>query len=275
MSVPAAETLPTPPAAHHADIKGAPVFFMHIAKTAGSYLNTVLTEALGQNRVATHVEHRLGGAADLTAMLAEKRQIISGHVMNGLWNEIAAGVAQDFRKVTIVREPIAHLASHLLWLDHYNQPEHRADYLLLDEAHQRVVDRIGTIDVTDIGHLDHYLTHLNPTETRLFDNCQSRYFLAAGRRDPGLTRALSLADVRRLRPALETFDLILSQDDLSAGLAKLGALLGVALAPLSGRINEGRAVRRIDTTAPLVRQVLSRRTLVDQWLWRQVQGAGQ
>ena len=253
-------------------LEGAPVFFMHIAKTAGSYLNAVLTEALGPSQVATHVEHRLGSASDLSAMLDGGCRLISGHVMNGLWNDIAGGVGTGFRKITILREPIAHLASHLLWLDHYNQPEHRTDYMLLDEAHQRVVDRIGAVDLNDIGHLDHYLTNLNPTEIRLFDNCQSRYFLAAGRRDPSLTRPLSLADVRGLHGAIDEFDLILSQNRMEAGLAALSDLLNVKLAPLPDRVNEGRATRVIDTSGVLVRQVLSRRTLVDQWLWRQVQG---
>ena len=119
MTAPDAETLaPVAPQTFPA-LQGSPVFFMHIAKTAGSYLNAVLTDALGETQVATHVEHRLGGAADLAEMLANGRRVISGHVMNCLWEQITAGSPQTFRKVSIVREPIAHLASHLLWLDHY------------------------------------------------------------------------------------------------------------------------------------------------------------
>lgn len=273
MSAAELDTLPPCDLTEFPAMQGPPVFFMHIAKTAGSYLNAVLTEALGETQIATHVEHRLGGAADLAELLDRGCRVISGHVMHGLWEDIAAGAPQRFRKVTIVREPIAHLASHLLWLDHYNLPEHRDDYRLLDEAHQRVVDRIGAVDLTDIGHLDHYLTHLNPTEVRLFDNCQSRYFLAAGRRDPVLTRALSLTDARALGRALDRFDLILSQDRMAEGLSALSEMIGVTLTPLEQRVNEGRSTRRIDTDAPLVRQVLSCRTLVDQWLWRRVQGA--
>lgn len=249
-------------------LQGAPVFFMHIAKTAGSYLNTVLTDALGPDQVATHVEHRLGSAADLKTMLEAGQRVISGHVMNGLWEMIASGVATPFRKVTILREPVAHLASHILWLDHYNQPDHRDDYRRLDEGHQRVVDRIGAVDVTDVGHLDHFLTTLNPIETRLFDNCQSRYFLGADRRDPTVTRPLSLADARALRGAAEGFDLILCQDRLDTDLEALSDLLGVPLPAPEARINEGRATRVIDIANPIVRQIMSRRTLVDQWLWR-------
>ena len=65
-------------------IAGPPIFFMHIAKTAGSYLNRVLEAALGTRQVETHVEHRLGGAEDLRAMLSSGRSVISGHVMKAV-----------------------------------------------------------------------------------------------------------------------------------------------------------------------------------------------
>ncbi len=251
-------------------VTGSPIFFMHIAKTAGSYLNATLEEALGADQIATHVEHRMGAAADLRGLLSCGRTVISGHVMNGLWETIAAGVETRFRKVTILREPVAHLASHLLWLDHYNRPEFRRDYALLDEAHQRVADRIGAVDLTDIGHLDHYLATLGPVEKRLFDNCQSRYFIGAGHRDPRMTGVLTLADVRQLRVAAKGFDLILCQDRMAEGLAALGNLIGVPLVPLERRVNEAKSARTIDIANPLVRQVLSCRTLLDQWLWRWV-----
>ncbi len=247
-----------------------PLFFMHIAKTAGSYLNAVLRDALGASAVALHIEHWLGNTGDLKQRLGEGRRVFSGHVMNGLWEDISTPLDTAFRKITILREPHEHLASHLHWLDQYNRPEMRAGYRALDEAHQRVVDRISTVDLTDIGQLDAYLTSLEATEMRLFDNCQSRYFLETGRRGIDGTRALSLVEARTVRAVLNSFDLVLRQDRLREDVARLSDLLRVTLHAPSKRINEARSGRRIDTSNPIVRAILSKRTLLDQWVWREV-----
>ena len=250
--------------------EGAPVFFMHIAKTAGSYVNSVLEDALGSSSVALHVEHWLGNTADLARRLNAGTRLFSGHVMNGLWDDISGPLNTPFRKVTILREPHEHLASHLQWLDHYNRPDMRAGYRALDEAHQRVVDRIATVDLTDAGQLDCYLTSLGATEVRLFDNCQSRYFLETGRRGVEGVQPLTLASAKSLRIALKSFDLVLRQDRLDEDVKRLGDLLGVPLHPPARRINAGRSLRRVDTKSPVVRAILSKRTLLDQWLWREV-----
>ena len=247
-----------------------PVFFMHIAKTAGSYINEVLQTALGDGQIATHVETHIGSSADLGAALKRGTRVFSGHVMNGLWEDIAGPTRVAFRKITLLRDPVDHLASHLLWLDHYNRPEKRREYKQLDEAHQRVSDRIAAIDLTDVGQLDAYLTGISGQEVRLFDNCQARYFLMSGRRDMASIRPLSLADAKALRIAASDFDAIGFQDRLREDIPRLGKATGLELVFTDRRVNPAQSIRRIDTSNPLVRQVLSKRTLVDQWLWRHV-----
>ena len=246
----------------------APVFFMHIAKTAGSYFNDILLEKLGPMRVRTHIELSIGGSAELRAALDEGVEVFSGHVMNGLWKGISGPVGRPFRKITIVREPIAHLASHLQWLDHYNRPDKKRDYLALDEAHRRVVDRVGAIDLGSPAHLDRFLTEMSPTEVRLFDNCQARYFLASGRRDLDSHRPLSLDDARALGREVAGFDAIARQDRLDMDIPRLGRAMGLRLTYVDRRVNTAGSERRVDTANPLVRQVLGKRTLLDQWLWR-------
>ncbi|MEM9969772.1 MAG: hypothetical protein AAF762_01550 [Pseudomonadota bacterium] len=245
-----------------------PIFFMHIAKTAGSYLNARFADALGEDSVAPHIENRVGEAAKVKEMLDAGVRVFSGHVMYEAWKMIAGPHAGRFRKVTILRDPIEHLVSHLLWLDHYNLPEFRSEYRHLDEAHRRVVDEIGSIDLTDVGALDGYLTGLSGTAMRLFDNCQSRYFTTPGRRTMDAIRPMTLADRFAVAGAARDFDAVIFQDDLEAGLIELSGIVGVPLQHSDTRVNSGRASRKIDTSSPLVRQILGRRTLLDQWLWR-------
>lgn len=260
-----------------ADRKGAveaPVFFMHIAKTAGSYVNSLLVDAIGADRVLTHIELNIGNSVQLQNALDRGVTVFSGHVMHGLWEAIAAPIETRFRKISVVRDPIEHLASHILWLDHYNRSDQRRDYLALDEAHRRVADRVGAIDVSDVGQLDQFLTEMSPTEVRLFDNCQSRYFLMPGRRELETHRPLSLADAKALGRAVGKFDIVARQDRLEADIPQIGRKIGVQLSYMDRRVNPAKSERRIETSNPLVRQVLGKRTILDQWLWRYV-GMGQ
>ena len=245
-----------------------PVFFMHIAKTAGSYLNVLLENAVGSEQMATHIEARIGSSADLLKAHDAGTRVFSGHVMQGLWQDIAVPTGLQFRTFTLLRDPIEHLASHLLWLDHYNRPEKRRDYTQLDEVHRRISDRIAAIDLTDVGQLDAYLTNLAGHEIRLFDNCQARYFLMSGRRDMEAIRPMSLADARALRGAAAQFDAIGFQDRLKEDIPRIGKVLGVSMNYVEKRVNPAQSARTIDTSNPLVRQILGKRTIVDQWLWR-------
>jgi len=245
-----------------------PVFFMHIAKTAGSFVNVLLQNAIGAPHVATHIESKIGSSADLLRAYSSGVQVFSGHVMQGLWHDIAAPTELGFKKFTLLRDPIEHLASHLLWLDHYNRPEKRKEYVQLDESHRRISDRIAAIDLTDVGQLDAYLTGLSGHEVRLFDNCQARYFLMSGRRDMDAIRPMSLADAKALRQAAAQFDAIGFQDRLEEDVPRLGKAIGIELKYLKKRVNPAQSARKIDTTNPLVRQILGKRTIVDQWLWR-------
>ncbi len=247
-----------------------PIFFMHIAKTAGSYLNRRFEVLLGPQYCATHIELSIGNRTDLKAALDRGVTFFSGHVMLGLWNDIAGDLAPKFQMATILRDPIEHLASHIQWLDHYNRPDKRREYLALDEAHRRVVDKIGASDIGEIGQLDDFLTNLSGIETRLFDNCQARYFLMSGQRDVVSQRALSLGDRRHVSAALKRFDYVIRQDDLKNGLALLSKGTGIDLSFSDTRINAAKSLRKIDTSNLIVRQILGKRTLLDQWLWRRV-----
>ena len=245
-----------------------PVFFMHIAKTAGSYFNEVLKSALGSELLKVHCEFSIGSSDDLRKALDRGVRVFSGHVMNPLWNEMAGPLRVSFRKVTLLRDPIDHLASHLLWLEHYTRANMRKHYRDLDRAHQIVADRLAAIDLTDVGQLDDYLTNLSGLELRLFDNCQARYFLMQGRRDVNSYKPLSLADAKALSRAIKDFDAIGFQDNLVRDVPRLGQAIGIDLEYVEKRVNTAGSTSRIDTTNPVVRQVLSKRTILDQWLWR-------
>ena len=51
-----------------------PIFFMHIAKTAGSYINERFASALGADTIQTHIEQSIGNTSDLSAALSEDKR---------------------------------------------------------------------------------------------------------------------------------------------------------------------------------------------------------
>lgn len=250
-----------------------PIFFMHIAKTAGSYVNRLFHDALGATRAVEHIEMRLPNSDAVAKAVTDGAGFLSGHVYLRLWHELAKSCGADFLRLTVIRDPVEHLASHILWLDHYNLPEKRAEYLRLSEAHQRLVDLIGRVNFADMGMLDAFLTHLPAAGVQLLDNCQARYFVCG----PGSATAhhdpLTLAHSDEIGRALRTFDLVIRQDRMEEGIARINALTGLTLAPVSERVNSAKSLRRIDTDNPVVRGIFSKRTLVDQWLWRTVSAA--
>lgn len=262
------------PMFHIENIPSRPVFFMHIAKTAGSYLNSLFKSSLGSPSVETHIEGKIGGSKALKEALDRGVSVFSGHVMYGLWKEIERPSACRFTKITIVRDPIEHLASHIQWLDHYNLPEMRSAYQALDESHQRIVDRIGAIDLSNISQIDRYLTNLGADEIRLFDNCQTRYFVTSGRKTMDAVRPLSLADCQSLRRAMSDFDVIARQSNLESDIVRIASCTGLHLKFSDVRVNSAKSERRIETRNPVMRQVLGKRTLVDQWLWRELENEG-
>lgn len=249
------------------------IFFMHIAKTAGSYVNHLFRETLGEDRTVEHIEMRLGSAEAVRQAVDERGiDFVSGHVYLRLWNELARSTARELLRMTVIREPIEHLASHILWLDHYNLPEKRAEYGRLSEAHQRLVDLIGRVDFADMGALDDFLTHLPAVGVQLLDNCQTRYFVCG----PGAATAhhdpLTLAHADEIGRAARGFDLVIRQDRMEEGIARINALTGLTLTHSAERVNAAKSARRIDTQNPVVRAIFGKRTLVDQWLWRNAAG---
>lgn len=79
------------------------IFFMHIGKTAGSYVNDIFVRSLGAEMCAEHCEQFLHDPA-LFRRTIEGKRFVSGHIYYHDWMRLMADVDQQFRKVTFVRD---------------------------------------------------------------------------------------------------------------------------------------------------------------------------
>lgn len=118
------------------------IFFMHIAKTAGSYINHLFENSLGPDKVIVHGEVKIRNRENFCRLVESGVEFFSGHIYYRLWLEFAKDTPDQFKMITVLRDPIEHLASHILWLDHYNLPEKRRD--IRDCVNRRAVSSISS-----------------------------------------------------------------------------------------------------------------------------------
>lgn len=240
-------------------------FFMHIAKTAGSFVNEVFKSALG-DRFVEHCEAHGRLKPDPDVM------VWSGHVYLENWRGAEKRFGWSTKRVTLLREPVSQIASHILWLDHYAEPAQAGAYKSLDPGSRDVVDAIAATDLSDAGDIDRLLVNLRDRGIMYLDNCQSRYFIGGGQ---GIQRMepMHLGMRGKLEAAAKEFTLIGTGDRLKDFVADVSDLIGVELTHSEKRVNEARSSRSIDLTNPDIRTVLSKRTTLDDWLYRSVRGA--
>jgi hypothetical protein len=250
------------------------LFFMHIGKTAGSYLNQCFSNAFGKDSVTPFCQDLIDASNNPAyRQLFEDKSVISGHFYLADWTEFAQRQGIDAALATVLRSPLHQIVSSLRFLDGYNDPSRHQEVDMMHLDLRDIVLRLAEVDFADAGSLDGFLTTLTPVGVRLFDNNQSRFFLGRERGDAGpsadLSVPLTLACAPRLAEALDRFDLVGLTERLPETLVFLSELTGHTILPVATRINETQSPRTIDVSDPWIRRVLAKRIVVDDWLYRQ------
>ena len=191
-----------------------PVFFMHIAKTAGSSVNEFFIEHFGRERAAMHIE----SVSDPQTLA--QHQFISGHI--GLERFERDFDIDKFYTATMLREPVRQLVSHLNWVRHLSEPE-RAEFL---QGHPKIVQdisaRLQRVDFSSVEAMSRFVSELRPAERPLFDNCQCRYFYSIPAGQPYSEEAF-----KRAAKSLMRFDFVGLTEDFEPAIRYLGAKAGI------------------------------------------------
>jgi hypothetical protein len=144
------------------------IFFIHIAKTAGSAFNMFLAQHFAGE---DHCEHYLNSAGALeNASYLKLLDYISGHFKYCVFekNEFQR---QDYFLVTFIRDPISQLFSHLNWVIHIYDISPKVFY-----EHPKSIQEISLeLRALDLTNPDTFIYALNKFQG-LFRNNQSRYF---------------------------------------------------------------------------------------------------
>lgn len=151
-----------------AEFAGKKIFFIHIAKTAGSSFNAFLKRHL---HGIEHCEMHLAPDGLLLYELEQLKQFdyISGHLKLNVFNENKFS-REDYFLMTFLRNPIDQLISHVNWIIYIQEAED--SFNTLPQAIREASHEFASVD---LYHADTFISILEKHQG--FGNNQSRYFV--------------------------------------------------------------------------------------------------
>ena len=187
------------------------ICFMHIAKTAGSSVNTVVSSFFEADRCATHIEVMDWKPRDFLSSY----DFISGHIR--IKEFLQHQDLSEYKLVTVLRKPIEQLASHLCWLKRIGENKLGGFFNSHPEPIKQACLRLQQVDFSSVEDVRNYVNTMSGVECILFDNCQVRYFIA-DYNTPRVTES-SLVEAKEMA---SRFDYIGFNDNLPAFYRGIG-----------------------------------------------------
>ncbi|MDQ0325201.1 hypothetical protein J2R99_001050 [Rhodopseudomonas julia] len=185
------------------------IFFLHIPKTAGSAFNLAFQEAVPPGR---HFEHMESRRELFYSIISDGKPFYaSGHFPFSRVRDLV--MRPDVFTITIFREPLKQLLSHLKWVKAYGRPDGEARRRLIPENIAELSLALWETDLNDVARLEPILA--SPTAISLFDNTQTRYMTrsVAGR--------IGEEQGRFSMGHLKHFDFFFVLDDMAAAHVRL------------------------------------------------------
>ena len=175
------------------------ILFMHIAKAAGSTVNTFFTNHYSETQYAIHLESNEKWQSNPDEL--KNLSFLSGHLSLPVLGKKLD--LEDYYKVTVIREPYAQLCSHLAWIKRLAMPGEEKRFKQHPEYIQILARKLAATEFTASEELKSLLGSLTEREARLIENCQTRYFTFV---PPG--RSVDETDTRKAILATATFNKI-------------------------------------------------------------------
>ncbi len=182
--------------------------FIHIAKTAGTSINSLFQDTFGDDHCLVHVESdpRWSDAAERIEAVCDKK-FVSGHRTLADFKQKLA--ISDYVSFTFLRQPSAHLISHLVWIRRLAEEGERQRFLDHPEYIQRLAIKLWETDFSSRASVRSFAESLEAPEIALLDNPQVRYLRTSG---AGLVCNEDVVNAKQNLYALDFFGLVESFD---------------------------------------------------------------
>lgn len=236
--------------------KGRKLFFMHIAKTAGSSVNKQISAHYQEDQYLFHIE----GEQDWQPL--KNKLFISGHITLPRFEKVFE--KRDYVLFTFLRNPLDQLVSHLYWVRHLCEPGIEQFKATHPAAVQRLSEKLSLIDFTDKAQLKNLVDNLTNIEAPLFDNCQCRYFhpIPANQRYSNESACMALKN-------LDKFEIIGITEQYQKTMGYLADVMGWdQTLQTEIRANVNRFDYGIDKDDEEVKQILNPLIQYDQLLYK-------
>lgn len=221
------------------------IVFMHIPKTAGTSFNTFALSLFPRGRGISHIE-----LIDKSRYpeLQRTYRYISGHLPVGVLKEWFQLEQADL--YTIIREPYAHLHSHLKWLIRTASSQDDTYFRHNNPAIIELGEALATINFSHPKSLESFIAGMNDLEAAFLDNMQLRYFLDQ------IPRRTGHADLDKAKENCRLFRQIGTTEryaEFTATFVKSHALIQSGI-PF--RLNRSREKPLFDLNDPAIRNAL-------------------
>jgi hypothetical protein len=221
------------------------IIFMHIPKTAGTSFNLLAQSLLSRDGFVAHAE--LINSTQIP-LLQKTNHFISGHIRIGLIkNYFSLDKAALY---TIIREPYAHLNSHMNWLI--------ATYAASGDTYFKynnpIIHDIGRdlsrYNFNNIENLHHFVRDISGLHSAFFDNMQTRYFL-----DSEIKR-VNREHLEEAKENAKLFTLVGLTEDYADFVQKFMKINGFKRLRLNKKLNISKSPPLFDYHSKTVKEIL-------------------
>jgi len=235
-----------------------PILYVHIPKAGGSAVNDFFQQRLGKAACLPHAENQFRGTQPDPSRFS-KFEFISGHlVLPNLRRNADAG---NRFTMTVLREPLEQLVSHIAWIRFQTESEQSRAFRSLPDNVKRLAERLSRFDPGNPEALENFMASLEPPDLGFFDNCQTRYLM------PQVRESVAPGMLRRARRNLEAMDFVGVSEYMHDVFDYLSFRFGLEPAAGDMRVNESRRKYGLDSKDPAIRAVLRPWCGLDQQLY--------
>ena len=146
------------------------VFFLHIPKTGGEFINNLLRKLVPDDQYLEHLQNYV----HLEDKSFLEKRFLSGHIPLKRFHKIVHD-SKDRFIFTIIREPYNHLISHISWVRNLTQNSKRFN------AHPKIVQdlaiKLEQINFENAHEVEEFVHQIDGYALAAFDNRQIRYFV--------------------------------------------------------------------------------------------------
>lgn len=199
-------------------ILNAPLLYVHIAKTAGSTVNKVVSNWFSPENSLVHAE----SCANWSERISDSNlKYLSGHIPYTKF--IQSDIVQSFyNKAITFREPYSHVISHLAWIRALALENNKAKYNAHPDYIQKLSDKLARYDLSNPAEISNLIESLSGSEFQLLDNTQTRYI-----RSEINKASVEKSDLVSAVANLNKFEFIGTDNDISEFLANIASCYGI------------------------------------------------